>query len=193
MEGLRKFYAGWLATLPGVAASLTTTAILFGLSLFIPAVKETLFPPKTVKYPLSCISVPVAVPANSDRIIEFYVVNPTAEDYSEDALKELLAEKLAGTRAAETASARIALVYDRAVGTLVSAEADGEFNGDNGVLDVLAEGNNVRIGVDQIAPHTIVRARMTYTGLDNAPVKRDQKGTIPFKFDDLETACYSRG
>lgn len=185
------FAQQWRAELPRVAASLTTALALFLASLTFAPVREFFFGEEVRSYPIFCTADPVVAPGGR-RIVEFYIVNRSPDDYTADALQRELNEALRGT--GSSASAAIVLPFDGVEGRIERAYADADFNRGKGELLVRAEPGAVRLVLRQIDGGAILRAVIVLADMpDIGPIPRDAKVAVPFDFQDIQQACYTRG
>ncbi|MBV9931441.1 MAG: hypothetical protein JO013_10920 [Alphaproteobacteria bacterium] len=189
---MRDFLGKWRAQLPNVAASLTTALVLFLASLTFAPVRGWLFPRDVRTYPIFCTADPV-VGADGKRIVEFYVVNRTGSDYSGAELQENLDKALEGTGL--RGRAQIDIPFVGAEGRIERAYADATFNDGKGDLGVVTTPAGVRITIRQIDGDSILRVIVVVAGMpDIGPIPRDAKITgIPFRFQEIQEACYTRG
>lgn len=186
----QSFLAKWRDQLPNVAASLTTALILFLVSLSFTPVRRWLFAGEVASYPLLCTADPVAGPGGR-RIVEFYVINRSPENFSQQQLQQLLDTSLEGTGAA--ASASIVLPFDSEIGRIERAFADDAFNRDKGVLLVRQSERSVQLQVTQIHGGAILRAYLVLADMpDIGPISRDAKVAVPFDYRDMQEYCYTR-
>lgn len=186
----KSFVAKWRDQLPNVAASLTTALVLFLVSLSFTPVRRWLFASEVASYPLLCTADPVAGPGGR-RIVEFYVINRSPDNFSEQQLQRMLDSALEGTGSA--ASASILLPFDSAIGRIERAYADEAFNRDKGVLLVRQSERAVRLQVTQIHGGAILRAYVILADMpDIGPISRDAKIAVPFDYLDMQEYCYTR-
>jgi len=184
------FLQKWRDELPGVAASLTTAFVLFLVSLSFAPVRNWLFGEEARAYPIFCTADPV-VARDGRRIIEFYIVNRSLEDYSAEALQGLLDQTLRGS--GTSASAAITLPFRGGEGRIERAYADAEFNRGKGEILVRAEPGAVHIGLRQIDGAAILRVFIVLADMpDVGPIPRDAKVAVPFEFHDIQENCYTR-
>jgi hypothetical protein len=187
----RRFLAAWWGELPRVAASLTTALILLLVSLTFKPVRDWLFQTDVATYPLACSADPLPAPGGR-RIVEFYVVNRTARDFTGEELQSQLDETLRGS--GSSARTEIVLPFNSSLGRIETARQDADFNNGKGELVVRAEARGVRISVRQIDGASILRAIIVLADMPDAgPFPRDAKVAVPFEFDDIRESCYTRG
>ena len=189
-RGARRFYEAWRDELPGVAASVTTALILFLISLSFAPVRQWLFAEEVASYPLICTADPVSAPGGR-RIVEFYIVNRSQDDFTGEELQRRLDESLRGSGA--RAGAAIVLPFNSALGRIEQARGDDAFNDGKGELAVRNEGTSVRIGIADIHGGAILRVLITLADMpDIGPIPRDAKVAVPFDYQGLQEACYTR-
>lgn len=190
-KGRKPFLAAWRDQLPGVAASLTTALILFAASLSFAPVRHWLFARDVATYPLICTADPVAGP-NGRRIVEFYIINRSRDNFSGEQLQQALDTALTGSGA--TASATIRLPFDGTVGRIERVVADEAFNRGKGELVAAIDGQSVRIRIGEIHGGAILRVFIVVAGLpDIGPIPRDAKIAVPFNYLAMQESCYTRG
>jgi len=187
----KPFFAAWRDQLPGVAASLTTAVILFAASLSFAPVRHWLFAQDVATYPLICTADPVAGP-NGRRIVEFYIINRSRDNFSGEQLQQALDTALRGS--GSSASAAITLPLEDQAGRIERVVADEAFNRGKGELRARIDGQSVRIDVGEIHGGAILRVLVVVAGLpDVGPVSRDAKLAVPFDYLGMQESCYTRG
>jgi hypothetical protein len=188
--GARRFLAAWRDELPRVAASLTTALVLFLISLTFAPVRQWLFGQEVGSYPLICTADPVAAP-DGRRIVEFYLVNRSRDNFSGEELQRRLDETLRGS--GTKASATITLPFNSEIGRIERVYGDDAFNEGKGELVPRIDGRQVRIGVGQIHGGAIMRIFIVLADMpDIGPIPRDAKIGVPFDYLDMQEACYTR-
>lgn len=188
--GARRFLAAWRDEMPRVAASLTTALILFLISLSFAPVRQWLFGQEAASYPLICTADPIAAPGGR-RIVEFYIVNRTGDNFTGEELQRRLDETLRGS--GSRASATIALPFNSEIGRIEQVRGDEAFNDGKGELVAKIEGRRVRIRIADIHGGAILRVLITLADLpDIGPIPRDAKVAVPFDYLAMQEACYTR-
>ena len=186
----RRFLGKYVDGLPSVATSLTTALALFLFSLLFAPVRGWLFGAGAPDYPIFCTADPVQGPGDT-RIIEFYVVNRSRHDYTAPELQRALSAALQGT--GTTGAAAIGLPFEQGEGLIARAYPDTEFNDGKGVLGVERTAEGVRIVIQRIHGASILRAKIEVAGMEpNSAMERDTKLAVPFEFEDIQEACYTR-
>ena len=153
--------------------------------------RKWLFSAETAPYPLVCTADPVAAP-DGRRIVEFYILNRSREDHSGDQLQQSLNEALRGS--GSSPSAAIVLNLTGGEGRIEGAVPDAEFNRGKGELTASVEGETVRIRIGRINGGSLLRVNIVLAGMaDIGPISRDAKVAVPFDYQDIQEACYTRG
>jgi hypothetical protein len=158
------FAKAYKAELPSVAATLTTTLIIFLVSLLFEPVRTFLFPSVASDYSILCVFNKRPDPTRKFLIVEGYVINRTDDTkFAADLQKELLAQAKDGAVAPT-----ITLKYDLPVGRIDTAEADDTFNADRGTLEVeRIDDKTVVLTVRRIEPFTILKANVVVSGRED--------------------------
>jgi hypothetical protein len=185
-----QFLQAWRGELPKVAASLTTALILFLASLTFAPVRQWLFGREVASYPLICTADPVAGPGGR-RTVEFYVVNRSDKNFTGEELQRQLDDALRGS--GSRASAGIRLPFDSVVGRIEQVRVDQAFNDSKGQLIATTNGRAVLIRIGDIHAGAILRVYIDLAGFPNlSPITRDAKGQVPFDYQTMQGACYTR-
>lgn len=190
-KGERKpFFAAWRDELPRIAAGLTTALILFVASLSFTPVRRWLFASDVAAYPLICTADPVSAPGGR-RLVEYYIVNRSEENFTEERLQQILEDALRGSGGA--GSAMIELPFDTGAGRIERVFADAAFNQDKGEVHVAHDGERVRIRIRWIHGGAILRVFLVVAGVEDVgPVSRDAKLAVPFDYRAMQQSCYTR-
>ena len=189
-EPRKPFVTAWREELPRVAASLTTALILFLASLSFTPVRRWLFASDVPAYPLTCTADPVAT-ADGRRLVEFYIVNRSRDNFTGEDLQRRLDEALRGSGA--SGSATIMLPFRDDGGRIERASADRQFNEGKGEIHVAHDDRGVRIAVREIHGGALLRVHIIVSGAtDIGPVSRDAKVAVPFDYLAIQESCYTR-
>lgn len=188
---LREYWRSYVDEAPRIAATLTTAAILFVVAvIFRPAIQR-LFSPPAPTYPISCSADPVTVDAATGRTSSsFFIFNRADEELDQAQLARHLTAAIGGH--ATPADSAIILQYGGYIGEFLRAQADPNFNGDKGDLDVsLINKKTIRINIKRIRAAAVLKVDIMALQSPPPPIlSRDMKAALPFENRDYEQTCY---
>jgi hypothetical protein len=190
-----EFVRKYVDELPGVAATLTTTMIIFLASLTITPVRHWLFTP-TEDYPVLCFFKPRVNSQRTLLTVEAFFVNRTDNTRTAADLQKFLDAET--TDSDSTASPIVSISYDSDLGSIQSAKPDNEFNAGRGKLSVqLKRSKEVSFTIDRIDPYSILKADIVVKGREELlEVIRDNEASalsVPFDVSRYqEEGCFQR-
>jgi hypothetical protein len=184
------FLKEWRDELPGVAATLTSAAIVFLVSLAFKPVRSWLFPSDVINaYPVICTAEPRI--SGKNLIVEFFVINQTGEEYRDTKLSDFL--KQHNRDGDSEPDPAITLPVRRDGATITDAYGDSDLNKDKGELLVTHTADRATIWIRHIQPRAVLRVFVVVSGLPlSGDISRMAKSAVPVAYEAYQDACYTR-
>jgi hypothetical protein len=193
-----RFLLAWVAEFPKVAANLTAAFALFLCSLAFAPVRNALFGVKSLSYPLACSADPVRDTKTDNLDVEFFIVNPTDDDWTDQALQEKLNAAFEGSSVRGTVELPLLLDKSKSPeGRIVAARNDDLFNDGKGEIKIRTDDKGAYLTVLNIAAHSVLRAVITIANVPGVadrtnPVNRLTRIIIPLDYKAFEESCFGR-